>query len=48
MSDQQRGIPSQIVTFDVLLLQKLILLGDERACKSVRTTRDILATNQAA
>jgi hypothetical protein len=46
MADEQKDIPSQIVTLKEFLLQKLILLGDERACKSVRATRDILATNQ--
>ena len=47
MADEQKDIPSQIVALDELLLQKLILLGGERACKSVRTARDIFATNQA-
>ena len=47
MADEQKDIPSQIVALKELLLQKLILLGDERACKSMRTTRDILASNQA-
>jgi len=46
MADEQKYIPSQIVTLKEFLLQKLILLSDERACKSVRATRDILATNQ--
>jgi hypothetical protein len=47
MADEQKDIPSQIVTLKEFLLQKLILLGNERARKSVWSTRDILATNQA-
>jgi hypothetical protein len=30
MADEQKDIPSQIVTLKEFLLQKLILLGDER------------------
>ncbi len=46
MADQQEGVTSQIVALDELLLQKLILLGGERAGKSLRRVRDVLATNQ--
>src|SRR6516162_1248494 len=47
MADQQKGVTLQIVAADELLLQKLILLGGERPCESLRGVRDILATNQA-
>ena len=46
MADQQKDITCQIVALEELLLQKLILLGGERACKSLRTARDILAADQ--
>ena len=46
MADEQKDVPAQIVALDELLLQKLILFGGERACKSVWSARDIFATNQ--
>src|SRR5208337_1939092 len=47
MANQQKGVTLPIVALDELLLEKLILLGGERACQSLRGARDVLATNQA-
>ena len=48
MADQQKGVALPIITADELLLQKLILLGSERACQSLRTVRDVFATDEAS
>ena len=48
MADQQKGVTLPIVAVDELLLQKLILLGGERACESLRRVRDVLATDEAS
>jgi hypothetical protein len=46
MANQQKGVTLPIVALDELLLEKLILLGGERACQSLREARDVLATKQ--
>jgi hypothetical protein len=46
MADEQKGVTLPIVAADELLLQKLILLGGERACQSLRRVRDVLATDE--
>ena len=46
MANQQKGIATQIVAAEELLLQELILLCCERTRKSVREARNILAADQ--
>jgi hypothetical protein len=46
VTDQQKGITTQIVAVDELLLKKLVLLGREGAGESLREVRDVLATDQ--
>src|SRR5579863_3893161 len=48
MADQQKDVALPIITADELLLQKLILLSGERACQSLRTVRDVFATDEAS
>jgi hypothetical protein len=46
VTNQQKGIATQIVATEELLLQELILLCREWAWKSVREARNVLATDQ--
>src|SRR5260370_37613225 len=46
VANQQKGIATQIVAAEELLLQELILLCCERTRKSVREARNVLAADQ--
>jgi len=46
VAEQQKDISAQIIAAQELLLEELILFGDERPWQSVRRARDILAQQQ--
>ncbi len=46
VANQQKGIATQIIAAEELLLQKLILLCGERTWKSLREARNVLAADQ--
>ena len=46
VANQQKGIAAQIIAAEELLLQELILLCGERAWKSLREARNVLAADQ--
>ena len=46
VANQQKGVAAQIIAAEELLLQELILLCGERAWKSLREARNVLAADQ--
>ena len=46
VANQQKGIATQIIAAEELLLQELILLCGERTWQSLREARNVLAADQ--